>query len=170
VPKLELYFKDNFFNAGYTEIMNAKQEHAGSLDLKSAFGSSLNVNNVEGALVCSGSFRLLSNKWEITAADGSRLGVLRHRLSFFSKKFEYETEDRGIYEIFSPAFSKEYSITDEYGTAVAQFDKINGWFESGAFCLRNESENLDSYELVAVVMGVHETNKRESNTHHANMP
>ncbi|MWV43191.1 hypothetical protein GRF59_06065 [Paenibacillus sp. HJL G12] len=166
---MELYFKDNFFNAGFTEIVNARQEPAGSLDLKSAFGSSLDVNDADGVLACSGKFRLLSNKWEIADADGCMLGVLRHRLSFFSKKFEYETVGRGSYEIFSPAFSKEYTVTNEAGTAIARFDKINGWFESGAFCLRNESESLDSYELIAVVMGVHETNKREANAHHTNV-
>lgn len=166
---MELYFKDNFFNAGYTEIVNARNEPAGSLDLKSAFGSSLDVNNADGALVCSGKFRLFSNKWEITDTEGRILGVLKHRLSFMSKKFVYETEGRGTYEIFSPAFSKEYSVTDEHGNPVARFDKINGWFESGAFCLRNDSETLDSYELIAIVMGVHETNKREANAHHASM-
>lgn len=170
MPELELYFRDNFFNAGYTEIVDADQKPAGSLDLKSAFGSSLDVNGAHGERVCSGKFRLFSNKWEISDHDDRILGVLRHRLSFLSKKFEYETDSRGAYEIFSPAFSKEYTITDESGRAVAHFAKINGWFESGAFCLRNESESLDIYELIAVIMGVHETNKRESNAHHANMP
>lgn len=170
MSKLELYFKDNFFNAGYTEIVDVHQEPAGSLDLKSAFGSSLDVHDAAGRLVCSGKFRFFSNKWEISNADDVLLGVLRHRISFFSKKFEYETEDRGIYEIFSPAFSKEYTITDQHGTPVAQFAKISGWFESSAFCLRNESESLDSYELIAVVMGVHETNKREASAHHAGTP
>ncbi|MDR0270886.1 hypothetical protein [Paenibacillus sp.] len=167
---MELYFRDNFFNAGYTEIINERQEPAGGLDLKSFVGSALDVVGVDGNLVCSGKFRMLSSKWEITDRDSRLLGVLKHRLSFMSKKFIYETEGRGIYEIFSPAFSKEYSITDESGNAVARFEKISGWFESGAFCLRNGSERLDSYELVAVIMGVHETNKREANVHHANMP
>jgi len=167
---MELYFKDNFFNAGCTEIVNARQKPAGTLDLKSAFGSSLDVVDADGNMVCSGRFRFMSNKWEVKGADGSLLGVLKHRLSFMSKKFIYESEGRGIYEIFSPAFFKEYSITDERGIAVAQFEKVNGWFESGAYCLRNASERLGSYELIAVVMGVHETNKRMSNAHHANTP
>ncbi len=40
---MELYFRDNFFNAGRTDIVNARREPAGKLDLKSAFGSSLDV-------------------------------------------------------------------------------------------------------------------------------
>ncbi|MDR9855137.1 hypothetical protein RJP21_16085 [Paenibacillus sp. VCA1] len=167
---MELYFRDNFFNAGRTEIVGANQEPAGMLDLKSAFGSSLDVLDADGNLACGGKFRLMSNKWEVTGADGGLLGVLKHRLSFLSKKFIYETEGRGIYEIFSPAFFKEYSITDESGIAVAQFEKVSGWFESGAYCLRNESGRLGSYELIAVVMGVHETNKRMANAHHASIP
>ncbi|WKL00173.1 hypothetical protein Q0F98_23680 [Paenibacillus amylolyticus] len=72
---MELYFRDNFFNAGYTEIMNPNQEQAGHLDLKSVFGSSLDVSDNSG-LVCSGKFRMLTNRWDITAADGRHLGVL----------------------------------------------------------------------------------------------
>ncbi|BFH63436.1 MULTISPECIES: hypothetical protein [Paenibacillus] len=167
---MDLYFRDNFFNAGYTEIINERHEPAGSLDLKSALGSSLDVIGADGTVACSGRFRMMSNKWEVRGPESRLLGVLRHQLSLMSKKFIYETEGRGIYEIFSPAFSKEYSIADESGVAVARFEKINGWFESGAYCLRNGTERLGSYELIAVVMGVHETNKREANVPYANMP
>ena len=78
---MELYFRDNFFNAGYTEIMDGNQEQAGHLDLKSLFGSSLDVFGPEG-LICSGRFGMLSNRWDVTSVDGRHLGVLRARMSF----------------------------------------------------------------------------------------
>ncbi|MEN1988332.1 hypothetical protein [Paenibacillus hubeiensis] len=155
---MELYFRDNFFNAGYTEIMNHAQEQAGYLDLKSAWGSSLDVYDRSG-LACSGKFRMLSNRWEIDRADGYPLGVLRARFSFFSKKYEYDAGQRGIYEVSAPAFSQDYEIAGTDGSVVARFQRTSGWFSSGAFMLSNTSDQLDSYELVAVVMGVHAINK-----------
>ena len=87
---------------------------------------------------------------------------------FLPKKFTYETEGRGLYEIISPAFSKEYDITDESGVLVARFEQVNGWFSSGAFQLNNQSEYLDSYELVAVIMGMHAIQKRQRAASNAN--
>ncbi|WP_173193026.1 hypothetical protein [Paenibacillus alginolyticus] len=49
--------------------------------------------------------------------------MLRSRFAFFTKKFTYETEGRGSYEIISPAFSKEYEISDESGALVARFEQ-----------------------------------------------
>ncbi|MDR6727058.1 uncharacterized protein YxjI [Paenibacillus amylolyticus] len=158
---MELYFKDNFFNAGYTEIMNQDQEQVGHLDLKSAFGSSIDVFAPSG-LICSGKFRMLTNRWDVTSADGSHWGVLRARLSFFSKKYEYDAGSRGVYEVSAPAFSQEYEITGMGGRTVASFRRTSGWFSSGAFVLHNESEQLGTYELIAVVMGVHAINKRRN--------
>ncbi|WP_440116926.1 hypothetical protein [Paenibacillus sp. QZ-Y1] len=158
---MELYFRDNFFNAGYTEIMNPNQEQAGHLDLKSAFGSSLDVFDNAG-LACSAKFRMLSNRWDITSADGRDLGVLRARISFFSKKYEYDAGSRGVYDVSAPAFSQEYEITGNGGEIVASFRRTSGWFNSGAFVLDNQSEQLDTYELIAVVMGVHAINKRRN--------
>lgn len=158
---MELYFRDNFFNAGYTEIMNGNQEQTGHLDLKSLFGSSLDVFGPAG-LICSGRFGMLSNRWDVTSADGGHLGVLRARMSFFSKRFEYDAGPRGIYEVSAPAFSQEYDVTGMGGRTVASFRRTSGWFSSGAFVLSNESEQLDTYELIAVVMGVHAINKRRN--------
>lgn len=42
---MHLYFKDNFFSSGITDIMDREGRVIGSLDLKSAFGSSLDVYN-----------------------------------------------------------------------------------------------------------------------------
>ncbi|MFK0522645.1 hypothetical protein ACINKY_10615 [Paenibacillus illinoisensis] len=158
---MELYFRDNFFNAGYTEIMDDNQEQAGHLDLKSLFGSSLDVFGTAG-LICSGRFGMLSNRWDVTSADGRHLGVLRARMSFFSKRYEYDAGPRGIYEVSAPAFSQEYDVTGMGGRTVASFRRTSGWFSSGAFVLSNESEQLDTYELIAVVMGVHAINKRRN--------
>lgn len=151
---MNLYFRDNFFNAGMTEILNEREEYAGQLDLKSAFGSAVDVYGPEGQLLCSGGFQFLSGRWTVTAGNGATLGRLRSGFSFFSKKFIYETEARGSYEIVSPSFSREYEISGPAGV-VARFTKVNGWFSSGAFLLENRGDDLDAYELVAVIMGVH---------------
>lgn len=158
---MELYFKDNFFNSGISDIMNHDREVVGNMDLKSAFGSSLDVFGYQGQIVCAGRFRLLSNRWIVSDEREGELGVLRRRMSFFEKKYEYDAGNRGVFEITSPAFSKEYSIQNSHGETVASFAKINSWLQTGAFRLLNESKDLDSYELVTVVMGVHEIQKRD---------
>jgi uncharacterized protein YxjI len=157
---MNLYFRDNFFNAGITEIQNEQKEQVGYLDLKSAFGSAIDVYDQEDRLVCKGGFPFFSGKWVVTDARGENLGVLRARFAFFTKKFTYETEGRGYYEIISPAFSKEYEVSDDSGV-VARFEQTNGWFSSGAFVLNNQSPHLDPYELCAVVMGMHAIQKSQ---------
>lgn len=157
---MKLYFRDNFFNSGETEIEDAGHRSAGKLDLKSAFGSSLDVYREDGAPAASGKFRTLSNKWEVTGAGGEALGVLRSRMTFLAKKYTYETYGRGVFDITSPAFSKEYEVHDVTERRVARFERVSGWFQSGAFCLENLSDKLDSYELIAVIMGVHAIQKR----------
>jgi hypothetical protein len=82
-------------------------------------------------------------------------------MSFFSKRFEYDTHERGSYEITSPGFSKEYSIKNNKGEMVASFAKTSSWIQSGAYHLQNNSDLLDSFELVAVVMGVHSIHKNQ---------
>ncbi|MFC4778226.1 hypothetical protein ACFO9Q_15610 [Paenibacillus sp. GCM10023252] len=159
---MELYFRDNFFNAGSSDIMDAEGNHAGSLDLRSAFGSGLDVYNGQGLKMCAGEFPFFSNKWHITTADDCELGVLRARMSFLKKKYEYDSGGRGIYEIVSPAFSNEYAVLDEDENEVASFAKISGWLHPGAFCLNNQSQHLDHYELIAIVMGVHAIQKRQN--------
>ncbi|MBY9079648.1 hypothetical protein KIH86_01450 [Paenibacillus sp. HN-1] len=156
---MNLVFRDNFFSAGITEILNEQNENMGSLDLKSALGSSIEVYGPQGRQLFQGSFRFFSNKWEVSSAEGELAGVLRSRFSWSGKKFTYETEGRGVYEIDSPAFSKEYEIADETRIA-ASFTQLNGWLSPGAYLLENSSKLLDSYELVAVIMGVHAIQKR----------
>ncbi len=160
--RLELYFRDNFFNSGLTDILDASEGHAGSLDLKSAFGASLDVYGPGGELAYSGGFGFFSSKWTVSDASGQEVGLLRERMAFFSKKYTYEAFGRGEYDILSPAFSREYEVVDGEGRQVARFDQVNGWFSSGAFRLENRSEELDSYELVAVIMGMHAIQKRDN--------
>lgn len=160
---MELYFKDNFFSAGTSAIMNAAGESLGTIDLKSGFGSSLDIYDQTGVKVCGGKFPFLSGKWHISLGEDVILGVVRMRLSFFSKKFEYDARDRGLYEITAPAFTNEYSVQDSSGQTVATFNRTSSWLQSGAFCLHNHCTQLDSYELVAVVMGIHAIQKQQSN-------
>jgi len=62
---VKTYFKDNFFSAGKTDIWNEQMVSLGYLDLKSAFGSALEVYDAEGQHIHSGKFPLLSNKWDV---------------------------------------------------------------------------------------------------------
>lgn len=159
---MQLYIRDNFFGKGVTPIENEQGENVGSLDLRSAFGSSLDVYDANGRLRCTGSFRFFSNKWRITGPEEAPLGVVRSRLALMRKRFEYDAEGRGLYEITSPAFSGEYELLNESGGLEARFEKVSGWLRPGAYRLDNLSERLDSYELAAVIMGVHQIRKRQS--------
>jgi uncharacterized protein YxjI len=155
-----LYFKDNFFNSGKTEILSGNQEVLGEIDLRSAFGSGLDIYDASGTLMFSGKFPLLSSKWIITNVSEEEVGRVRSRFAFFAKKFEYEAFGRGVFEIKSEAFSREFEVFDESGTIIASFQRVNGWFSVDAYCLDNRSDVLDSFELVAVIMGMHEIQKR----------
>ncbi|MVP01022.1 hypothetical protein [Paenibacillus lutrae] len=163
---MELYFAENFFSTGKRPIMNSDGSHAGTLDMKSLFSSSIDIYNQDERKVCGGSFRFLSfsGKWEVTDGLGTTLGVLRPKFKLFSKKYEYDAGPRGLYEITSPMFSKHYLILDSYGEHAAEFEQTNGWLQSGAFRLRNESSQLGNFELVAVIMGIHETQRRNNQT------
>lgn len=156
-----VYFNDNFFSSGKTDIYNESQERIGEIDLKSAFGSSLNVENERGEVVLEGSFPFFSGRWNIKQPDGTELGEVKSSFSFFSKRYHYLTHN-ATYEIESPAFSKEYTILDENKSEVATFKKVNGFFQSAAFELRNYSDSLSTEELIAVVMGVNAIEKRNS--------
>ncbi|MFD1356837.1 hypothetical protein ACFQ4X_02910 [Fictibacillus halophilus] len=158
-----VYFNDNFFSSGKTDIYNESQERLGEIDLKSAFGSSLNVENEKGAVVVEGSFPFFSNRWSIKKPDGNELGEVKSSFAFFSKRYHYLTNN-ATYEIESPAFSKEYTILDENKAEVATFKKVNGFFQSAAFELKNYSDSLLTEELIAVVMGVNAIEKRNNSS------
>lgn len=158
-----LYFKDNFFSAGTTEIFNSSKEKVGELDLKSAFSSGIDVLNKDGKRVVSGKFALFSNKWKIYNGTEDEIGILRQQLTFFAKKYEYSTYGRGVYLIESELFSRQYEIFDEQSNQIASFEKVSGFFSSPAFQLINSSERVSNEELIAVVMGVNAIQKRRSN-------
>ncbi|ASK64070.1 hypothetical protein CFK37_18865 [Virgibacillus phasianinus] len=157
-----IYFTDNFFSAGNTDMYNGKQERVGSLDLKSAFSSGVDILDVEGNIVVKGSFPFLSNGWIVKDQEDREIGKLKQRMAFFSKKFIYRTYPHGEYEIKSDAFSKEYDILDQGGNLIATFKKISGVFQSPAYELVSHSPLLAKEELIAVVMGVNMIIKRNN--------
>jgi len=163
-----IYFTDNFFSAGLTTIYNEKQEKIGSLDLKSAFTSSVDILNNEGTLVVKGYFPVFSRGWKINDENDNELGILKQQLSLFTKKYQYTAHGRGVYQIKSEAFSREYQIYNEDENLISEFKKISGFFTSPIFELTNQSEKLSNEELVAVVMGVNMITKRNRSASSAN--
>jgi len=160
-----LYFRDNLFNSGTTDILDERNEPVGEVDLRSAFGSSLAVSSRDGSSAYEGKFPFFSGKWIVTGRNGEECGVLRYRLSFLSKRFEYARYGAGTYELTSPAFSREYEIADERGRIVVTFDRVSGWFEASAYRLTVHDGGIDAYEWVAVVLGMHEIQKRHRQSH-----
>jgi hypothetical protein len=158
-----LYFRDNFFSAGTTEIFNSSKKKVGELDLKSAFSASIDVIDITGNVTVSGKFPFLSNKWVITDANDYEIGVLKSKLSFLSKKYEYTTDSRGVYYIESEPFSYQYDIFDEQSNLAAKFEKVSGFFSTPAFQLSNFNEKVSNEEFVAVVMGINAIQKRKRN-------
>lgn len=158
----ELYFKDNFFSVGRTEIFNSSKERVGEIDLKSAFSLSIDVLNKAGSLVVIGKFTIFSNKWRIYNSNEQEIGVLTQKISLLMKKFEYTANNRGVFQIKSEPFSREYMILDEQENLITKFEKVSGFFSASAFQLSNFSDELTMEELIAVVMGVNEIQKRNS--------
>ncbi|MDC3416656.1 hypothetical protein [Aquibacillus salsiterrae] len=157
-----IYFTDNFFSAGITEIYDSGQEKVGSLDLKSAFSSSVDILDLEGNIMMKGHFPFLSRGWVVKNASDQEIGKLKQRFSFFTKKFVYQSYLHGDFEIQSEPFSKEYTILDSQQSVIAEFKKISGFFQSSAFELTNHSSVLTNEELIAIVMGVSMVIKRNS--------
>ncbi|MEK3889594.1 hypothetical protein [Bacillus sp. FSL K6-3431] len=155
-----IYFSDNFFSSGITTIYNENKESIGNLDLKSAFTSSLAILDLEGNPICEGKFRTFSNKWVISE-NGTEIGELKRKFSFFKKNFEYLSYNNGVISIESEAFSKEYTL-HQNDALTADFRKASGFFASPTFKLVNHSELFTNAELITVVMGVHMIIKRNS--------
>ncbi|WP_019120523.1 hypothetical protein [Brevibacillus massiliensis] len=65
-----VYFRDNFFSAGETDILNEQEEKIGWLDLKSMFTASLDVYDQSGRCLHSGRFQFFGG-WVITDGEGS---------------------------------------------------------------------------------------------------
>jgi uncharacterized protein YxjI len=158
-----LYFTDNFFSAGRTEIFNSSKEKVGELDLKSAFSAGIDVLDKNGKVIVSGNFPFFSSKWIITDTNEQEIGVLRGKFTLFTKKYEYTAHSRGIYQIEAEAFSHQYEIFDEQSNLAARFEKISGFFSSPAYQLSNFTEQVTSEELIVVIMGINAIQKRRRN-------
>ena len=158
-----LYFKDNFFSAGTTEIYNSSKDKVGELDLKSALNASIDVLDHNGKVLVRGKFPLFSSKWKLSGTDEQEIGVLKGKFTLFSKKYEYTAHTRGIFQIEAEAFSHQYDIFDEQSNLIAKFEKVSGFFSSPAYQLRNFTEQVPSEELIAVIMGINAIQKRRRN-------
>ncbi|GAA3401650.1 hypothetical protein ACFFNY_13500 [Paenibacillus hodogayensis] len=158
-----LYFRDNFFSSGETPITDADGRTTGVLDLHGMFNSGITVRDASGRTAAAGKFRFFSNAWIVSDSAGNELGLLRERIAFFKKRYVYESPRLGEFTIESPAFSREYVVSDGRDETAAHFRKVSGAFESGAYELNNRS-SLPDEELVAVVMGVHAIMKRHQSS------
>ncbi|GIP34105.1 hypothetical protein [Paenibacillus sp. J2TS4] len=155
-----VFIRDNFMSAGETEITDAEGQVVGLLDLQSAFTSSVRVLDQDGRLQVTGGFRFFSNRWTVSGPNGEERGTVRMKMSLWNKRFVYETSAK-TYIITSPAFSRNYEIHDELEAPAASFERVSGMFSSGAYRVEN-SGKLPTAEWIAVVMGVHNIQKRNN--------
>ncbi|WP_088042328.1 hypothetical protein [Bacillus sp. EAC] len=155
-----LYFTDNFFSTGKTDIYNEQKEKIGELDLISMFSSGVDVLDQEGNIRISGRFPFLSSKWKIYDHQAQEIGSLKSKFAFFAEKYEYEAYGRDIFFIKSEAFSKLYEIYKEETNLVGKFERVSGFFSSPAFKLTSYTDQMSSQELIAIVMGVNAIQKR----------
>ena len=158
--KQVVYFSDNFFSTGYTDIFSHEQEKIGSLDLKSPFKEGVDVIDLSGNVLVRGKFPFMSNKWIVLAREETIIGELKESFAFFSKNYHYKAVDKGVYKIHSPAFSKQYEIRDDRNKPVAYFKKVNSFFENPSFQLINYSNTIPAFEWIVVIMGIHAIQKR----------
>ncbi|WP_113927750.1 hypothetical protein [Bacillus sp. P14.5] len=157
-----LYFSDNFFSSGRTDIFNSEKERVGELDLKSAFSASVDILNNDGQVMASGKFPFLGNRWIVSGKEGMEMGELKQKWSFFTKRFQYNSFGKGTFSIESEAFSKDYTILNDKGGVICSFERVSGFFSSPAYKLENFSAALSNQELIAVVMGVNAIQKRNN--------
>jgi hypothetical protein len=74
MAKQTVYFSDNFFSSGKTDIFSEGNERIGILDLKSAFSSNIDVLDVTGDVIVRGRFPFLSNKWVVLNSNDQVIG------------------------------------------------------------------------------------------------
>jgi|GEM_PF-1245206 len=156
---MDLYFNERTWTKGLSDILNSKGEKVGVIDLKSAWTSSIAIYDASDALICTGNFRTFSLKWDVKDAKGKNMGTIRDSSSFFKRKYQYETEGRGVYTIEIAPFMGACTVVDAYRSIAATFQQINGWLQADAFRLRNHSPWLNHYELIAIIFGMHQINK-----------
>ncbi|KMJ58351.1 hypothetical protein AB685_10655 [Bacillus sp. LL01] len=158
--KKTVFFSDNFFSSGETEIFNEEEKVVGKLDLRSAFSAAVDVKTPDGNIIVSGAFGFFSSKWFVKDHQDKELGELRQRFAFFKSIYEYNAFGRGIYRLECPAFSREYTLYDENDELAAEFKRTDSFFESVAFQLSDYTSDLEAEELVAIVMGMNAIQKR----------
>ncbi|WP_338554725.1 hypothetical protein [Paenibacillus sp. KS-LC4] len=161
---MSLYFRESFLNSGSTSIMNEAGQSAGLIIPKGAFGTSVEVYDANEMKMCQAKIHFFLMKWEVSDSCGVLLGVLRPRMSFMNRRFEYDAGGRGCYLIESQAFSKEYIIMNRREELIASFAQTSGWMQSGVYCMWNETRLLGDYELIAVIVGVNEIRKRQNSS------
>lgn len=155
------YFSDNFFSAGVTEIFNENKEITGYLDLKNMFTSTLSVMDAEQRDLIKGKMGFFAH-WTVSDADGNKLGVLKQKLSLFSKKYHYiDSKGELKYSIESEALSKKYDILDDKGNLAAQFERVSHFFSSPAYKLHVVTDGYLE-EMIAIVMGVNMIRKQNA--------
>ncbi|MGX4671014.1 hypothetical protein JNUCC74_17840 [Cerasibacillus sp. JNUCC 74] len=161
----KVYITDNFFSSGYTDIKNEQNEKIGYLDLKSVFSSGVTVYDQHTTKLAEGRFKgFFSSQWIVMNANGVMLGTLKTSWFSFSKKYTYTTSNGDLYNIHSPAFSREFTISDEQNHEIASFRRNNSFFSSSAYELLNHTDKLTMEEFIIIVMGVNaiEKNKQAS--------
>lgn len=159
-----LYFTDNFFSQGKTDIFNESKEKVGELDLKSMFSAGVDILDLAGNVKVSGRFPFLSSKWKIYNELNDEIGSLKEKFAFFSEKFVYQAYDRDLFQIKSGAFSKLYEIYKDETQLICKFERISGFFSSPAYELKSYTDEVPTEELIAVVMGVNAIQKRRNNS------
>ncbi|GGM24368.1 hypothetical protein GCM10011351_07660 [Paraliobacillus quinghaiensis] len=158
-----LYFSNNLFSAGKTEILTETKEVVGELDLKSMFSSGVDVLDANGNIVMKGSFKFMSSKWITKDKNDQEIGLLKKPFFSIGKKYVYTSYQYGEYYIESAAFSKDYTVLNQQNEQVATFKKVSGFMQSSAYQLQNFSPNLSDEELIVVVMGVNMITRRRRN-------
>lgn len=114
----------------------------------------MRVYGADGQLLYTGKIVPFLLEWKVANPAKEERGVLTLRSAFLKKKFRYEAGERGVYRFEAEAFTQDFMVMRD-DRIVAAFAKTNGfWSSSDVYALHNESE-LDPYELIAVIVGIH---------------
>lgn len=159
-----VFFSDNFFSAGRTDILNDQKEKIGEIDLKSAFSSSIDVLDLNGVIVVNGKFPVFGNRWKIYNQSNREIGEVKVKFTFLAQKYEYQVYGGKAFTIQAEPFSRKYEIFNDHQELIAKFAKVSGFFSAAAFQLSSFTEEISVEELVAVVMGVNAIQKRRNSS------
>jgi hypothetical protein len=93
-------------------------------------------------------------KWLVFGPTDEQLGILKGNTFSFRKTFMYTTEGH-TYKIFSPSFSRDFTITNEKEMGVATFKLTNHVLSvKNAFEICNMTDELKTEEIIMIVMGI----------------